>query len=212
MHLAARLSEYGCEVVIADRDPDRVKDLAEDGFHIFEADVEDEEALKELGVNEADVVVVSIGENMQGSILSTLALKQLKAKKIIARALDGKHAQVLEKVGADLVVLPSRDSAYRLAERLRDNAQNERMPLSGEYQLAHVRLGSPLHGKTLVETQLRQKFRVTAVLVTRPDGEDKTENFEPAANLKLLSNDTLVVVGQRESINRFEQECGLNPA
>jgi len=81
MHLAARLSEYGCEVVLADHDGDRVKELSEDGFHTFEMEVEDESALKELGVSEADVVVVSIGENMQGSILATLALKQLKAKK-----------------------------------------------------------------------------------------------------------------------------------
>jgi len=131
-HLATRLSEYGCDVVIADRDSNRVKELAEDGFHTFEMDVDDEDALKELGVAEADAVVVSIGENMQGSILATLALKELKVKKIIARALDGKHAQVLEKLGADLVVLPSRDMAYRLAERLRDNAGDERQLLSGE--------------------------------------------------------------------------------
>src|ERR1035437_7292578 len=79
-HLASRLSEYGCEVVIADRNADRVKELAEDGFHTFEMDVEDEQALSQLGVAEADAVVVSIGENMQGSIFATLVLKELKVK------------------------------------------------------------------------------------------------------------------------------------
>jgi hypothetical protein len=125
-HLASRLSEYGCDVAIADHDSDRVKELAEDGFHSFEADVEDEDALKELGVRDADAVVVSIGENMQGSVLATMALKELKVKKIIARALDAKHGKVLEKVGADLVVLPSRDMAYRLADRLRNDAGSDR--------------------------------------------------------------------------------------
>jgi trk system potassium uptake protein TrkA len=81
LHLAARLSEFGCEVVLAERDATRVKELAEDGFHIFEMDVEDEDALKELGVAEADAVVVSIGENLQGSVLATLALKQLQVNR-----------------------------------------------------------------------------------------------------------------------------------
>lgn len=208
-YLASRLSEYGCEVVLADHNGDRVKELAEDGFHTFEMDVEDEDGLKELGVAEADAVVVSIGENMQGSILATLALKGLNAKKIIARALDAKHGQVLEKVGADLVVLPSRDMAYRLAERLRDDAGNERQLLSGEYQLAQVHAGRKLDGQTLLEAKLPQQYNITVVLIIRPDGEDKTKVFEPKPSLALAANDILLVVGKRENINHFEDDCGV---
>lgn len=208
-YLASRLSEYGCEVVLADHNGNRVKELAEDGFHTFEMDVEDEDGLKELGVAEADAVVVSIGENMQGSILATLALKGLNAKKIIARALDAKHGQVLEKVGADLVVLPSRDMAYRLAERLRDDAGNERQLLSGEYQLAQVHAGRKLDGQTLLEAKLPQQYNITVVLIIRPDGEDKTKVFEPKPSLALAANDILLVVGKRENINHFEDDCGV---
>jgi trk/ktr system potassium uptake protein len=207
-HLASKLSEYGCEVVLADNNGDRVKELAEDGFHTFEMDVEDEDALKELGVAEADAVVVSIGENMQGSILATLALKELKAKKIIARARDAKHAQVLEKLGANLVVLPSRDMAYRLAERLRDDAGNERQLLSGEYQLAEVRIGSKLKGRTLAAAKLPQDYNVTVVLIIRSDGENKSKACEPRADFTFAENDVLMVVGKRENINRFEKDCG----
>ena len=209
LHLASRLSEYGCEVVLAERSPDRVKELAEDGYHIFEMDVEDEDALKELGVAEADAVVVSIGENLQGSVLATLALKELQVKKIITRALDAKHAQVLEKVGADLVVLPSRDMAYRLAERLRDNASSERHPLVGGYQLAEVRLGPILADTTLLEAKLPQRFKITAVLVKRVTARDQIEVLEPAAELRFMAGDTLLVVGKRENINRFEVEFGI---
>ncbi len=209
LHLAARLSEFGCEVVLAERDATRVKELAEDGFHIFEMDVEDEDALKELGVTEADAVVVSIGENLQGSVLATLVLKQLQVKKIITRALDAKHAQVLEKVGADLVVLPSRDMAYRLAERLRDNARDERHPLVGGYQLAEVRLGPILTDTTLLEAKLPQRFKITAVLVTRHSGKPEPEVLEPSGELRLMDGDRIFVVGKRENINRFEGEFGI---
>ena len=207
-HLASRLSEFGCEVVLADQDEERVKDLAEDGFHAVEMDVEDEDALKELGVAEADAVVVSIGENMQGSILATLTLKQLQARKIVARALDAKHAQVLERVGADLVVLPTRDMAYRLAERLRDRTSSDRQQLSGDYQLAHVRLGSPVDGKTLQELSWRERYRINVVLVTRPAPGGTVRDLEPEPGLQLAVEDLCLVVGKRENINRFERENG----
>ncbi len=208
-HLAARLSEFGSEIVLADRDAKRVEDLTQDGFHAVEMDAEDEDALKEAGVQDADAVVVSIGENMQGSILTTLHLKQLKAKRIVCRALDEKHATVLEKLGADLVVLPSRDMAYRLAERLRDAAGSDRQELSGDYQLAKVRLGPPLHGKTLAEARLRERFQVNVVLLTRAGPGEKTEAREPEPELKLALLDLLIVAGLRANINRFERECGL---
>ena len=208
-HLASRLSEFGCEIVLADKDEERIEDLTQDGFHAIELDAEDQDALREAGVREADTVVVSIGENMQGSILTTLLLKELKVKHIVCRALDAKHATVLEKLGADLVVLPSRDMAYRLAERLRDHAGSDRQQLSGEYQLAHVRLGPPLHGKTLAEAGLREQYHVNVVLLTRPGPKEKTNALEPKPELKLALHDLLIVSGLRENINRFERECGL---
>lgn len=208
-HLAERLSEFGSEIVLADRDGKRVEDLVQDGFHAVEMDAEDQDALIEAGVQEADAVVVSIGENMQGSILTTLLLKELKVERIICRALDAKHATVLEKLGADLVVLPSRDMAYRLAERLRDNAGSDRQELCGNHQLAQIRLGPPLHGMTLAEATLRERFGVNVVLLTRPGRSHKLEAIEPTPDLKMALHDVLFVSGLREKINRFEKECGL---
>lgn len=209
VHLATRLSEFGTEVVLADTDAERVEDLTQDGFNAVEMDAEDEDALKEAGVQEADAVVVSIGENMQGSVLTTLLLKELRVKKLVCRALDAKHATVLEKLGADLVVLPARDMAYRLAERLRDNAGSDRQVLSGDYQLAHIRCGPPLHGMTLAEIGLRARYRVNLVLLTRPGPGERTQAIEPEPQLKLALHDLLFVAGEREHINKFEKECGL---
>lgn len=205
-HLASRLCEFGCEVVIADSNPKRVEDLAEEGFNAVETDADDPLALKSAGVQEADAVVVAIGENMQASILATLLLKELKVRKIVCRAIDVKHAQVLEKLGADLVVLPARDMAYRLAETLRAGSLSDRLPISGEYQLAHIRLGPGLSGRTLEQARLPQAFSITVVLISRSKGEDKVKDYEPTANFKLAENDVLVVVGRRDRIDRFEQE------
>lgn len=207
-HLAARLSEFGCEILLADKDADRVEDLVQDGFHAVEMDAEDESALKEAGVQDADAAVVSIGENLQGSILTTLLLKELKVKKIICRAVDDRHATVLEKLGADLVVLPSRDMAYRLAERLRDNTGSDRQQLCNDHQLAQIRVGPSLNAKTLAEAALRERYQVNVVLLTRTGGEGKPTPLEPTPDRAMLRGDMLFVAGRRENLNRFEKECG----
>jgi trk system potassium uptake protein TrkA len=128
---------------------------------------------------------------------------------VIARALDAKHAEVLNRVGADLVVLPSRDMAYRLAERLRDHVAGDRQQLSGDYQLAQVHLGPMVVGRALQELAWREQYRVNVVLVIRPTSGGSTQDLEPEPTLKLAMKDLCLVVGKRESINRFEREMGL---
>lgn len=214
-HLATRLCEFGCEVVIADANPKRVEDLSEDGFHAVELDAEDEEALKAAGAAEADATVVCIGENMQASILATLALKDLKARKVVARALDMKHAQVLDRVGADLVVQPSRDVAYQLAETLRAGTASERMPIGGDFQVAYIRLGAALNGIKLKDARLPDQYRVTILLISRERPEGKTNNgekddglehFEPRPDFVLQTGDLVALSGSRSRIDRFERK------
>jgi len=99
--------------------------------------------------------------------------------------------------------------AYRLAERLRDNAGSDRQELCGNHQLAQIRLGPTLHGMTLAEATLRERFGVNVVLLTRLGRSQKLEAIEPTPDLKMALHDVLFVSGLREKINRFEKECGL---
>lgn len=207
VHLATRLCEFGCEVVIADDNAERVKDLAADGFHAIEMDANDETALKDSGALTADVTVVAIGENMQASILATLLLKQMQAKNVVARALDLKHAQVLERLGADEVILPIRDMAYRLAERLRDDAEGERHPIAGAYLLAETTLGPKLDGKTYDLAQFREEFDLNPVLLKQADG-NRAVIREIKGKITLHAGDGLWLVGTREALGSFEGEYG----
>jgi len=209
VHLATRLSEFGCEVVVADENAERVKDLSADGFHAIEMDANDEGALKDSGALDADVVVVAIGENMQASILATLLLKQHQARRVIARAVDAKHAQVLERLGADEVLLPIRDMAYRLADRLRDGTEGERHPIAAAYALGEIVVGSKLAGQRLERARFQKEFDVNVVLVKQLE-DDRAVVREADPDVTLAVGDVLWVVASRDKLNRFERSCGLH--
>jgi trk system potassium uptake protein TrkA len=206
-HLATRLSEFGCEVVVADDNAERVKDLSAEGFHAMEMDANDETALKDSGALSADVVVVAFGENMQASILATLLLKQHHARRVVARAVDAKHAQVLERLGADEIILPVRDMAYRLAERLRDGTEGERYPIAGSFHLGEIVLGQKLAGSTLDPIRLQSDYDVNVVLVKQAEN-DRAVVRDAGSRVTLNAGDVLWLVGTRERLNRFERICG----
>lgn len=211
-HLAQRLASFDTEVVVADKDPERVQALAESGLESVELNAEDPDALKEAGVQEADTVVVGIGENMQGSILATLNLKDLKIRHIVTRALDERHAKVLAKLGANSVVLPARDMAYRLAEKLRSHFLNDRIPIAGEYQVASVVLGKKLSGVSVQDAKLPENHHINILFLAREnlDGDEENSHTikEPTPVMVMMEGDTLVVCGTRENINAFEAACG----
>ncbi|NCC61096.1 MAG: TrkA family potassium uptake protein [Verrucomicrobiae bacterium] len=208
--LAKRLAELGAEVIIAERNSKRMEELSGDGFHVMELDAEDETALVQAGVQNADVVVVSIGQNLQGSIIATLALKDLGIKKIVARAVDDKHAKVLGKVGADIVILPTRDMANRLAERLLAKVMSERTPVIEDFQIAHICVGENFEEGSLVDLKLPQKHKITVLLILRGETEEDMDVLEASPDLYIRQDDVLVVFGKRECINEYERKYGVH--
>ncbi len=207
-HLASRLSELGCDVQLADSDARLVQDLSESGFRAVRIDADDPGDLRAAGVHEADVVVVAMGENMQASILSVLTLREMGVKRIIGRAINDKHAQILTKLGADQVVSPARESAMRLAEQIDAGSRGERHPIEGEFNLAQIRLGARLAGVRLEEAALSRKFKLTPVLISRADASGKRIQETPSPEWVLHEGDVVYVAGHKDDINTFEEKCG----
>lgn len=207
VHLATRLCEFGCEVLLADNNPERAKDLSDQGFHAIEMDADDEAALRESGALTADVVIVAIGENMQASILATLLLKQMQARYVVPRALDSKHAQVLERLDADRVILPVRDMAYRLADSLHEGTDMNRFPIVDDFFLGEIILGEKLNGPLMDLERFRNDYSLNVVLHGKLIN-GKLEVAETKQGAILTSGDTIWAVATRENLKRFEKLCG----
>ena len=197
--LAETLTELGQNVLCIDIDENLVQAYSHCFDHIAAADTTDEESLKALGINNFDVTVVAVG-NLQNSLLTTLALKELGIKKIIAKALNLKHGKMLEKIGADKVVYPERNTGQRLAHNLASSNILDFIELSPDFGIIELNLPQKLLGKMLKESKIREDFNLNIVAL-----KNKDEITIPAPpDHVFMEGDILIAVGRNKDIKRWE--------
>jgi trk system potassium uptake protein TrkA len=200
--LAEHLYSMGYDVMAIDEDEERVQENIHIVTHAVQADSTDEQALRELGIRNFDVVVVAIGVDIQASILTTLILKEMGVKKIVVKAQNERHGQVLYKVGADRVVFPERDMGIRVAHNLLSPNVLDFIELAEEYSIAEVAASEKMIGKSLTELDVRANFGVNVMAIKRAS----SFNIAPAPTDSIEEGDILIVIGHNDDLKRFEEE------
>ena len=104
--MAMTLTELGHDVIGVDGDESRVQQLADVITHALQIDATDEKALRAAGIQDVDVAVVSIGENIESSLLVVMQLRELGIETIVAKAVTPLHGRILEKLGVSRVIFP----------------------------------------------------------------------------------------------------------
>nr|WP_155889555.1 TrkA family potassium uptake protein [Ligilactobacillus equi] len=198
------LLEAGQDVLIVDHNEEVINDFAGKVLRAVIADAEDEEALRDLSIGDFDHVYISIGRNVEASIMATLIVKELGAKHIISRAENERHAKVLDRIGADLVVRPEKDIAERIVyQQLHPNITNY-LQLSKMLTLADVVVrNKDFFYKTLEQLDLTNRFGVNVILIISRD--EKRVNQRPHAQDVIHPYDRITVVGRIENIERLEE-------
>ncbi|MCK9221345.1 MAG: TrkA family potassium uptake protein [Limnochordia bacterium] len=198
--VARELSEIGYEVVAVDKDSERVQDVADVVVQAVQADTTDERALEKMGIKNVDVAIVSIGQDVQASILTTLQLKSMGVKKVWAKAQNELHGRVLEKVGADRVVYPERDMGVRVAHSLVSVNLLDYIEVAPDYSIAETIVPQRFANKTLGEIDLRKNYGINVLVVKRGEGL----NISPGATDMLMEGDVLIVIGPRNQLDRLQ--------
>ena len=199
--LARDLVDRGNEVAVVDASEDRVKAVQDDVDKAIIADATQRAALEEIGVSDFDTVVVNLGDRIDASVLTTLHLKQLGAKRVVVKGVSEDHVTVAKMVGADQVVFPERDIALRLSYVLTNPSVLERILLAPGYSLVELAAPEDFAGKTLSELDLRNRFQVQVVILKRA-GTD--EVVFPTADLRVGGSDVLVLMGRDEGLRSIQ--------
>lgn len=195
------LVRAGQEVMAIDSNENVVNDFADMVMRAVIADAQDEDAMKELDLGHFDHIYISIGKNIEASIMATLIAKDLGAKDVVCRAENRNHARVLERIGADLVVRPEHDLAERLVFSRLHPSVIDYVQISRDTTLAEVIVNNEaFYGKSLDEMDFRNRYHVNVILVVNAQDEI---NQMPRGTDKIQQGDRITVVGPLDAIEKL---------
>ena len=186
--VAKELVKNGADVIAVDKNEQIVQDSSVYLPICKCADITDPEVISELGISNADVVIVAMASSLEGSILAITLCKEAGVKTVIAKCANETHRKILKRVGADTVVFPENESGTRLAKNLLTSGFTDILPLSDDLSLVELAARDEWVGKSLKELNLRKKYPVN-VAAFRKNGKITA----PVNPEELLDKDTEII-------------------
>ena len=199
--LTAKLSEFGAELMVIDRDEERVREMRDYTDNAFVVASLDKKSLAETGIQNCDVGVVCIGDHLDTSILTTLNLVGMGIKKVVAKAISEEHGEILKKLGAE-VVYPEQDMAIRLAVRLENSNVLDFMQLTEKVNISKMLVPEWAIGKSVVETEFRSKFSLNIIAIE--NAGNVVEHVKP--DYIFREGDILCVSGSKDAVIRLLEQ------
>ncbi|MEW9122048.1 MAG: TrkA family potassium uptake protein [Thermotaleaceae bacterium] len=201
--VARTLYGLGYDVLAIDDNEEIIQNISESVTHAVQADATDETSIKSLGIRNFDVAVITIGSDIQSSILITLIVKELGVKYVVAKAQNELHAKVLYKIGADRVVFPERDMGVRVAHNLVSSNILDYIELAPDYSIVEISALKEWEGKTLSELNMRARYGINVMAIKH----GVEINISPNALDSIRKDDVLVVIGHNDDVHKIEKKA-----
>ncbi|MBQ6950551.1 MAG: TrkA family potassium uptake protein [Clostridia bacterium] len=197
--VALELVQSGAEVLAVDADPDIVNAFAEKIPLCKCADVTDPAVIRQLGISNIDVVIIAMAQELEASVMAVMLCKEAGVPKVIAKCSSEMHRQILQKVGADMAVLPESESGTRMARNLLSSGFLDIFELSSDVAMVEVEVKDEWVGKTIRELNLRRRFDMNIVAVCQ--GENVNISIDP--EMSLGKDMRLVVIAHTDRLSRL---------
>ena len=199
--VARQLYRLGCEVLAMDVKSELVQQIANDVTHAVVGDCRDKEVLKALGAGNFDCAVIAIGDDLSASVLATMNMKEMGVPYLVCKAHDDTHGRILEKLGANRVVIPEQENAARLAKSLSAPNLLDYIELSDDYGIVEIPAPRIWEGKSLRELDVRAKLGLN-ILAVRSNG---AIDVSPAADYQIHDGDILVMLGDNRALEAVQK-------
>ncbi len=199
--LLLELTRLGAEVLAIDVNEDLINNVSKYTDTAVAANSTDESVLRELGVERIDHVIVSIGQNVQDSILTVIILKEIGVKYITVKVETDYHRKIVEKLGADEVITPEKAAGERLARKIVTTNVVDFWSLDNDFSIYQLKAGKGVFGKTLLLLDTTNKYDIAIALIKRGN-----ETIMPKADTMILEGDELLVVGLNKKIKKFDDK------
>ncbi len=200
--IAKKLYATDCEVLAIDIDNEKIQQIAEEVTQAVAADARDKDILRALGVQSCDVAIVAIGGDMSASVFVTMNLKELDVPYIVAKAQGPMHQRILEKLGADLAIIPEREMADRLAHKLVEPNLLDFIEISEDYSLVEEQAPQVWFNKSIRDLSVRARLGINIIAVKN----GKEINIAPGADYVIREGDVVVILGKDEALMKLRKK------
>ncbi len=197
-HIARSLYGMKHEVMAVDISEERVNAALPFVTSAQIGDSTNKEFLESLGVRNFDACIVTIGDDFQNSLETASLLKELGAKKVIARASRGVQEKFLLRNGADEVVYPEKQLAAWTAIRCTSDSILDYIELDDGYSIFELAIPEEWYSKTIGQLDVRKKYGIN-ILGVRDLGK---LNMNVTADTLLDTESSVLVLGSLKAIQK----------
>ena len=198
--VARELVDNGMEVIAVDID-EKIVNAAADELPICKcADITDPDVIQQLGISNADVVIIAMANNLEASVMAVTLCKEIGVKTVIAKSANEMHQKILTRVGADKVVFPENESGIRLAKNLLSSGFVDMVSLAKNVSVIELDVKAEWVGKDLIELNLRKKYSINVVAIRK--GQSVSVDIDPHAPLQ--ADDKLIVIANTERLSKLK--------
>lgn len=198
--VAKELYTSGSDVLVIDENQEKIDDIANFVTCAIRLDICDPRALEEAGIGDMDVVIVAMSESLEASIMAIMTAKALNVKSVIAKAKDEFMGAILEKLGADQIIYPEKESGIRLCHKVVSSNFIDYFDISDTTSLVEMYPRQEWIGKSLRQLDLRKKYKVNVVAVMQND--DFNIAMDPDEPLK--AEEKLLLTIKKKDLKRIE--------
>ncbi len=195
-HLAEKMQDLGHYVMILDNKEERITALASRFSDARIAEYTHEDVLLALDVPSFDICFITVGDNLEASMLTTIKLRKLGAKYIAVRARDDIQCELLKKIGADEIIYADGETADKLAIRHNGNNIFDYVALSDGYAIFEVPIIRQWEGKSIMELDVRKKYKINIIAIKN----DVRFNPSPMPDYVFSEGDHIFVIGKSKDV------------
>lgn len=199
--VALTLAEAGFQVMAVDIEEDAIQDIANEVTYAVRGDVTDPDMVRSLGLGNMDGVFIAIAHNLEASVMATLLAKESGASYIVAKGENGIHKTILERMGADKVVIPEQEMGISAARNMVLGRFMDLVELSDDVSLVEMAMPSGWIGKNLIDLDLRGQYGVNVVAIKSGDVTDVT----PSPSKPMAAEQIIILSGRNEDLQRLSK-------
>lgn len=203
--LIKKLEQYDYRYVLLARELPTALEYYDEGYRVVFGELDDPETYRKVRVGQA-AMVVTLGSDMVNSNITNTVRELDEKVSIVSTADSADSIDLLKMAGSDHVIRIGEMMGRSLSRRT--IGQDSRVHVIGRFDRLVIAEAmayqTPLAGKTLRESKLRERMGINLVGIW-----ERGTFLKPHPDLKIRSESVLIMAGSPEQLRSYDEQMAI---